>query len=1123
VGIDCPPEEDLRAFHLGTLPEDRIEVVAAHLEACAPCAAAVERLDAAPDPVLAALRQSLPPTLTPLRATVGPASLPDPVDCPLLPGYEVLAPLGRGGMGVVHKARQVRLNRLVALKQLRAGDARELARARIEAEALARLQHPHVVQIHEVLEHDGRVYLALELVEGGSLGGRLAGKPQPPREAAALVQTLARTTHHAHGQGIIHRDLKPANVLLTPDGAPKIADFGLARLHAGGARETREGDVMGTPAYMAPEQATGRVEGVGPAADVYSLGVILYEMLTGRVPFQGVGVLDTLLLAGTQEPVPPRRLQPRVPRDLETICLKCLQKEPPKRYASAGALADDLGRFLAGEPVRARPTTPWERAWKWARRRPAVAGLSAAVVAVALAGLVLVGWQWRQAEGRRRRAEEAEARLALRQGQALCEQGDVGRGLLWLARSLERATSAGAADLDRPLRVNLAEWGRMLRPQRAPLPNDASVLWVAFDPTGRTLLAACKDGRVHFWDVEEGREVGPALEVPRLWPVSWVGVVEFSPDGRTIATAGGDYAALWDAATHRPLGAPLDHTPGMLWGMAFFPDGKRLATCRDDGTARVWDLATRKVVLGPLRHGGPPGYYTLALSPDGQTLITAGDGGRVVRWQVASGQPILPDLHHDSTVLSAAFSPDGRKLLTSTRAGTLHVWDLATARANDLPRQGMESSGVAMAPDGRWFATANSFGIVRLWQADALRTIGPTYRCPGKVATLAFSPDGRRLAMGMEAGGIAVADLPPSPEPVAPAALSAGIHTVAYSRDGRRLLAGTQAGAAWLDGPTNKPVGGVLSTPEHYLTVSAALGPDGTTLATGRWAGKKGGWKGRADLWDAASGQRRWQTADLPAPVHLLLYSPDGRTLFAGGGWPAGAGAGLWDTATGTCLRPLLASLGRTLVHRAAFLPDGRRLVLACDDGRVRLWDAEADAEIDPDRPLVHAGAVTAVACDGAGERVLAGCRDGTARLWDLRTRLPLFPPMRQEAQVSTVAFSPDGRTLLTGSADGAARFWDAASGQMLGPTRWARGALHGVAYHPDGGRIAGGGETATVYQWHVPAPPLEGSPERIRLWAEGLSGLALEEDGAVSELSPAEVSERRRLGDLGPTADPGR
>jgi serine/threonine-protein kinase len=276
-----------------------------------------------------------------------------------LPGYEVLGVLGSGGMGVVYKARDVRLKRLVALKMILTGPharPEERDRFRREAEVVARLQHANVVQIYEVGEHDGRPYLALEYVGGGSLSERLRGKPQPPEEAARLVRTLALAVHAAHQSGVVHRDLKPANVLLADDGTPKITDFGLAkRLDEAG--QTQTGAVLGTPSYMAPEQALGDVHGVGPHTDVHALGAILYELLTGRAPFDGATLLETLDQVRSQEPLPPGRLRPDVPRDLETICRKCLEKEPQRRYPSAQALADDLGRYLDGELIHARSFT----------------------------------------------------------------------------------------------------------------------------------------------------------------------------------------------------------------------------------------------------------------------------------------------------------------------------------------------------------------------------------------------------------------------------------------------------------------------------------------------------------------------------------------------------------------------------------------------------------------------------------------------------------------------------------------------------------------------------------------------------------------------------------------------
>jgi hypothetical protein len=297
-------------------------------------------------------------------------------DWPTLTGYEVLGELGRGGMGVVYKARHAALKRLVALKMLLPGEfAGEgvLERFHAEAEAVARLQHPNIVQVFEVSAAEDRPCIALEFVEGGSLEQYLGGKPLPPRQAAGLLQTLARAVHHAHRHNVVHRDLKPANVLLADDGTPKITDFGLAKHTDGSSGRTRTGAIMGTPSYMAPEQADGRTRDIGPATDVYALGAMLYEFLTGRPPFQAAFVLDTLEQVRSQDPVPPSRLQPKVPRDLETVCLKCLEKDPRRRYASAEALADDLGRFLDGQPVRARPVGVLARAWLWCHRPQRVA------------------------------------------------------------------------------------------------------------------------------------------------------------------------------------------------------------------------------------------------------------------------------------------------------------------------------------------------------------------------------------------------------------------------------------------------------------------------------------------------------------------------------------------------------------------------------------------------------------------------------------------------------------------------------------------------------------------------------------------------------------------------------
>jgi serine/threonine-protein kinase len=316
-------------------------------------------------------------------------------ELPAVPGYEILGVLGRGGMGVVYKARQINLNRLVALKMISAGahaGPQLLARFHVEAEAVASLQHPNIVQIYEVSEHDRCPYFSLEFMDGGSLEEKYGGQPQPPRMAAELVETLARAMHCAHQRGVIHRDLKPANILLTAQSVAKITDFGLAK-RLDDTCHTQTGAILGTPSYMAPEQVAGDTKGIGPASDVYALGAILYKLLTGRPPFCAKTTLETLQQVQSQDPLPLARWRVKVPGDLEIICLKCLEKEPRKRYASAEALADDLRHFVTGEPIRARPVSSWERAAKWVKRRPALAALVGVSLAAACA-LAIGGISW---------------------------------------------------------------------------------------------------------------------------------------------------------------------------------------------------------------------------------------------------------------------------------------------------------------------------------------------------------------------------------------------------------------------------------------------------------------------------------------------------------------------------------------------------------------------------------------------------------------------------------------------------------------------------------------------------------------------------------------------------------
>jgi serine/threonine protein kinase len=340
-----------------------------------------------------------------------------PATWPKIPEYNVLAELGRGGMGVVYKARHRELNRLVALKMIRAGvpiEEAEIGRFRAEGKALGKLQHGNIVQIFEVGEYEGNPYFAVEFIEGGDLAGKLRVQLPQPQRAASIMQMLADAIHYAHQQGIIHRDLKPANVLLAADGTPKIADFGLAKRLDASKRRTASGAIFGTPYYMAPEQAEGLTHEVGPTADIYALGAMLYEMLAGRPPFRAATVLETLELVRLTDPVSPRLLQPGMPRDLETICLKCLEKDPKRRYASGAELAADLGRYLHGEPIHARRASVWELGKRWARRYPRAAATVAATVLVVACAFGVMTSLWLSARHAARQLEENRNELQRR-------------------------------------------------------------------------------------------------------------------------------------------------------------------------------------------------------------------------------------------------------------------------------------------------------------------------------------------------------------------------------------------------------------------------------------------------------------------------------------------------------------------------------------------------------------------------------------------------------------------------------------------------------------------------------------------------------------------------------------
>jgi len=1131
--LDCPSQAELSAFNLGELSEAILEQVATHLEHCPQCTAIVRALDRVSDVVIDSLR-SLPGEGDQAAPVGGTVPMPEHVG-----EYEILGELGRGGMGVVYKARHTQLRRVVALKMLWGGEfARESYRARFraEAEAVARLQHPNIVQIFDIGEwHTSSTgppiaYFTLEYVEGGSLNTRLDGKPQAHGTAVELLLTLAWAVHYAHGQGVVHRDLKPSNVLLTADGRPKLCDFGVAKMLTGTGLETLGGVLVGTPEYMAPEQADGQARHVGPPADVYALGAILYTMLTGRPPFQSASVVETLVQVRSQEPVSPRQLRPSVPRDLETICLKCLQKDPRRRYPSASALAEDLDRFQSRRPILARPAGAVERAWKQARRRPTETILATVVALVTFLGVGLVSWQWQRAEIKataeatanenaqraRRLAVQEQAQMSLNQGLTLCDRGEVAHGLLWLARSLQLSIAARAESIDRAIRINMADWEERLSRVRLEVQHSAPVSSLAFSPDGRLLVSVGKDHFIRTWNTTTGEEQKPPLTFDQTLKPCSIHRIGFSPvDANLMATSDGEgRVCFWDLAERRQLGAPILPPEGYkIRDIAFSPNGTHVLASYDDGTVRTWDVATRELVGSPLHLGKTAGDYALALGPDGRTLVTGGEDRQALRWDLAKGSRMGPPLLQDEAISTLAYVRDGRKILAGTWDGRLLVCDLETRRESNMPPQGTAVTSLAVSSYDGIFATGTSGGVVRLWDTKTLAQTGQTLMLVRPVTGLAFHPYGTILATGQDNGIIRLWELPRPKTIAGPISLDHPVRSVFFSADGVRLNVAGAREARWSD-LTHDRAGGVswrskgdadfvrenrrtVGMPE--LGEATAVSPNGQILAVARWTNTDNQSRAWVELHDTATGERLRQTPEQPALLVGLAFSPDSKSLLT---WEKGTrSALLWDVDTLQSARPILHTLDSP-IHQAVFRRDGKVVLLACPDGTARLWDLAQDKEINPGLRPHYGYPLTAVAVDSLGTKVVTGCQDGTVGIWEIASGKLLFDVRGHEGEIAAATFSPRGDKLLTASHDGTARFWDVESGTQLGPALRHADAVLCVTFHPDGLSIATGTREGKAQRWQVPSPPEHGNVDEIRSRIEGLTGSWLDYQGAVHTLS---------------------
>ena len=968
--------------------------------------------------------------------------------------YEVIEKLASGGMGVVYLARQKSLGRTVALKMMLAGDmatTEELQRFRQEAKAAAQLDHKGIVPIYEVGEHEGQPFFSMGYLEGGSLSAYLKDGPLPCRRAVELVIEVAGAVSYAHEQGIIHRDLKPSNILLDRDGFPKVSDFGLAKQVSGLSHLTQTGQVIGTPSFMAPEQAAGKTHEIGPAVDLYSLGAVLYCLVTGRPPFQAATPIETLRQVLDQEPVSPRQLNSSVSRDLETICLKCLQKEPARRYESALALVGDLRRFLAGAPILARPVGSVERVWRWCLRNPRVAALGAGFVLSMILGIIATSYFWAQA-ARETSAARTSADLA-GQSQELSERHLYAMGI---GRAQENLSMGRVPTVDlrldrlRPRQPGDAdyrnfEWYWLARQChleiRTLTGNGEPVRGVAFSPDGRHvasvggLISEGSPGRIQLWDSSTGETI-------RAWDghAECVNCLAFSPDSARLVTAGslpnrtGD-VKLWDAATGAERGRLSGHADP-VWGLAFSPDGHRLAGACGGyekggmplrGEVIIWDLAGGK----PIRLTGHETVVrTVAWSPDGRYLASADLGGLVRIWDAADLRPIAPIHAHLAQVASIAFSRDSRLLATGSLDRSIHLWE------------------------------------TRLWGTPGTAQQYPLFSLlhSSPVHGLAFDPDNRRLAAGYEDRTLRIWDLASQRESLALGGHGDEVLDVAFSRDGWRVASGGKDGSVKIwDAITDRRT---IPLHDHRIRVDSVeailFSPDGYRLAsTGR--------DGTIRLWDATTYLVTRTLRGHADAINAIAFRADGRWLCSAG---VDRTARIWDTETGESIRTLDGF--PSSVRSVVFAPDGRWLACAGGDGKtggtVLVWELRRDGVISSQPARVYrdaAATINKITISRDGRWLAAGCRDGRIRFWNLvdgsgRTL------RGHRSEVYDLVFSPDGQSLASGGEDEIVRLWSVVAGEEKTAFPGHSGAVQSVAFSPDGRRLVTAGYDHTVKFWDI-------------------------------------------------------